>query len=517
MAELAVERPGDIYEALVVLPHIPKHDQLGEDSKRRRKCTPSPETNSPSKSVILSPSGALPSERIIVSLQETRFASYANYFPSGEVAIQKRFFLEPRHNHPETLFSYFPTNDNLPCRHIILPFHLRHNNTAFNAENSRILSHLFPDTREVSFDGYFLIFWLDRLPPKPWPITIAGVQPYLTLDPNDEGPTPPIKRPSRSIFRVSPELDGSEANADRVFEVARDFFLDAEIHITEIQYWGGFLVIVLEEKDTNLKKVPSSVAKCRCFYVYEQEMDRQLPARSAAKRVCDSGFGIIDNTKYDVLRPGVILSSVSSENEVSTETEHLTSSGVLVENEMGHKYLTVASHGVAYGENIFHPSSPGTEIGKLILEGPHTDIALAKLHDTTTFLNETFESATDGTDPVSLSGLVPAHEVQIGSTIYMNNPFTGYSEGTCGARSWTRVPSDDPHVPNLHWVKTQWSYLGQGFQEQLEDGVCGSAIWSESGKVLAFFRYAPASGPYKDWCMSIAAGNLIDRGYKLAT
>ncbi|EER36750.1 conserved hypothetical protein [Histoplasma capsulatum H143] len=150
------------------------------------------------------------------------------------------------------------------------------------------------------------------------------------------------------------------------------------------------------------------------------------------------------------------------------------------------------------------------------MELSHTDIALVKLHDEVKFENETFESPLSGATPTRLKEFVPANNTQIGSEIYMNNPYLGYSEGTCGPHVRMRVPNDDPNEPELQWIKARWLYLGQGFIDHLEDGICGSAIWNGDGDVIGFFRYAPRSGHFLDWCCAVAADNVIDRGFKIA-
>lgn len=102
--------------------------------------------------------------------------------------------------------------------------------------------------------------------------------------------------------------------------------------------------------------------------------------------------------------------------------------------------------------------------------------------------------------PTHLSGLDSAIDTTIGHDAFMNNPFTGYSEGTFGGCAIQRILSDDPGAPALTWVRVRWAYLGQGSLQSLEDGVCGSAIWKSDGKVVGFFRYAPALGCLLDWC-----------------
>lgn len=123
--------------------------------------------------------------------------------------------------------------------------------------------HLFPRTKRLLFDGYFLVFL--PLPPKPWPRTIAGVQPYFTTDPNDDGPMPSMKRMSKSRLFVDAEADVTHlppSQVDEAFKLVFNFFTKTEISITQVQYWGNFFMIVLEKEDTDL--------------YYSSPFDRQL-------------------------------------------------------------------------------------------------------------------------------------------------------------------------------------------------------------------------------------------------
>lgn len=162
-------------------------------------------------------------------------------------------------------------------------------------------------------DGYFLVFLFEVLPPKPWPVIIAGVQPYFTVDPNDNGPlAAPIKRSSRSLCRIYNELNarGLGGNQiDEAFDMLKKFFLDADISITELQYWGNFFIIVLENESTDLTIVPCAFGQVRCFYLYETEMGRPTRDNYTTRREQDPTVNVVDNTLYDHLRPGIMLSS----------------------------------------------------------------------------------------------------------------------------------------------------------------------------------------------------------------
>ncbi|KAH8700814.1 hypothetical protein BGW36DRAFT_375023 [Talaromyces proteolyticus] len=78
--------------------------------------------------------------------------------------------------------------DPIPSRHITLPFDIyKDRKTVFSSEVTDVLLMLYPQTTSLSFVGYFLIFHLTSLSPKPWPKTIGGVQSYFTIGENDMG------------------------------------------------------------------------------------------------------------------------------------------------------------------------------------------------------------------------------------------------------------------------------------------------------------------------------------------
>ncbi|KAE8421589.1 hypothetical protein BDV36DRAFT_304697 [Aspergillus pseudocaelatus] len=427
--------------------------------------------------------------------------------------LEDRIPLQLTHAHPEPQRR---VADLLPSRHVVLPFNLRHNRHALRGKAWEQLFNLFPDTISVSSDGYFLVFHLGSLPPKPWPITIAGVQPYFTTDLNDDGPIPPIKRASKTVLRVSAERNVTKlppARIDEAFDLVIDYFSSSKIPITEIQYWDTFFVIVLQSEEIDMAEVPSAIGHCRCYYLFEEEMGRPHPDEFLAQRIRDPNGDIVDNSKYDVLRPGVML---GSERHPISGLELRTTSGVLVEDFRGERYITAASHGFPHGDRVFHPSAGGREIGHLTMELTYTDIAIVKLHENVQFVNETFEATSLGVPPTTLVDFIPADETQIGSEVYMNNPFTGYSEGTCGPHSRLRIPSDDPYQGSIQWIKARWVYMGQGFIDRPEDGVCGSAVWNENGQVLGFFCYAGRPEQLRDWRFMVASDNIMEKGFKIA-
>ncbi|KAE8347319.1 hypothetical protein BDV24DRAFT_157614 [Aspergillus arachidicola] len=208
-------------------------------------------------------------------------------------------------------------------------------------------------------------------------------------------------------------------------------------------------------------------------------MGRPYPDEFSVQRIRDLTGDIVDNGEYELLRPGVILSS--KRHPISGMELH-TTSGVLVEDFGGDRYTATALDGVPHGDGTFHPCAGRREIGRLSMELGKPDISIVKRNENVQF---------------------------IGSEVYMNNPFTGYCEGTCGPHSKLRFPSDDPSEGSIKWIQARWAYMGQGFSERPDDSVCGSAVWNENGQVLGFLRYAEKLEPLKDWCFMVASDSIM--------
>ncbi|KAB8214231.1 hypothetical protein BDV33DRAFT_196279 [Aspergillus novoparasiticus] len=289
--------------------------------------------------------------------------------------------------------------DHLPTRHVVLPFNLRLNKKALDREAWDQLCNLFPAIIGVSSLDYFLVFYFGSLPPKPWPSIIAGIQPYFTTALNDDGPTPPINRASKSRLRISAERNPCKT---------------------------------LRSKCQASARMPT----------------RPYPAEFSAQRIRDPTGDIMENSEYELLCPGVMH---SSERHPIGGMKLRTTSGVLVEDFRGKRYMATASHGVPDGDRAFHPCAGSREIGHLSMD---LNVQL---------VNETFESTSLEVPPTTLVDFIPANDTQIGSEVYMSNPFTGYCEGTCGPHSRLRIPSDDPSEASIKWIKARWVYMGHAF------------------------------------------------------
>ncbi len=500
-------------------------------SSRKRRVTPTTEAMSPKRiAVVASPGTVSP---LLNSINRSSFPNPLGWFRTAQLAhIGKILALLQGHNsNPDSLdlrlSLYNPTFSNPlfqgmpaqgqemppPARHVILQFNLRDETDAlYDNEKRKILMSIFPGTVGVSSDRRFLYLQQVTMPPKPWPVTIAGLPLYLSLD-MGPGPMPPLKPVHRKNGSIAGDRDGRDMEDwEPLFHVIKGHFQGLGVSITEVMYWGNFVIIVLKHRDTDLGKLPWHAANIGCFYLFDDEMGR--PSAPQARRLLDPAPGNPDNSQYGTLQPG--LRVTSSYLPSSPGMFLSTTTGVLLKDGVGNEFMTVASRGfpAECGTRVFHalPGS-GRNIGEIIMEISHTDIGLVKLLDTESFSNITFQN-NNIMRSIQLKKLVRAKECRGGDPVCLDSPDTGFIDGTFMTTSFQAIPSDG-NSPAQNWVFTALFYGGQDSAIKLPEGMCGSAIWNEDGDVLGFFRYAPKEGVMRDWCAGIAADELINRGFTL--
>jgi hypothetical protein len=399
-----------------------------------------------------------------------------------------------------------------------MPFNLHFDPDALHdAKNRAMLAAIFPGNVGIGTDGRFLIFEQETIPPKPWPKTVAGLPIYLTTEAGlPQMPKPRGRRAGRQNALIAEDIEGRDmADWRPLFEAIRGHFISTGIAITEVMYWVDHIMIVLEDRETDLSQLPRKAAGLPCLYLYDNEMGR--PSTARARRLTQPLPGNPDNSEYMELRPGVRVSSTYAPSGAGAGDFLSTTAGVLVKDQLGDEFMTVASHGFpdARSTAVFHPQPTGGRcIGEVMVEVTHTDVALVQLQRGEHFCNVTFENDILP-EPVQLRRLLSSRRSLTQEGIYLDAPDSGCIEGQMLLTSYRRVPVNDPHSPELQWIFTVWAYTGQDSASDLPDGICGSPIWTEAGDVLGFFWYAPAGGVLKDWCASVAADELIDRGFTL--
>ncbi|KAK3363871.1 hypothetical protein B0T25DRAFT_470095 [Lasiosphaeria hispida] len=488
---------------------------LALSSSRKRQITPTAEATSPKRIAVITRPGAV--SPLLNCIHRSTFPNPLGWFRMAELAhIDQRLPLYER-IFPNPLFqgTLAQGPQMLPlARHIILPFDLRDQpDNVFDHDKRELVMSIFPGTTGIACDSIFIILQLHTLPPKPWPLTIGGVPLYLTLQIGSGGPIPQGRFVGSRNGSIAKDQKGrGMKDWEPLFHIIKGHFQGLGVSITEVMYWGDFVIIILKHHDVDMEKLPSQAAKIRCLYLFDDQMGR--PSAPQARCLTDPTPGNPDNSQYNTLQPG--LRVTSSYLPSNPDTFLSTTSGVLLKDQVGNEFMTVASHGfpAECGTQVFHAQpGNGRKIGELIMEISHTDITLVKLQDTETFSNMTFQS-NNSPNQIQLKKLVPVKGRQRYEEVSLDSPDTGLINGSLVVTSFQAVPSDN-NSPVLQWVFTTWIYGGQDSAINLPEGMCGSAIWNEDGDVLGFFRYAPKEGVMKDWCAGIAADELIDRGFAL--
>jgi hypothetical protein len=141
-----------------------------------------------------------------------------------------------------------------------------------------------------------------------------------------------------------------------------------------------------------------------------------------------------------------------------------TTSGVLLQNLIGDKFVTAASDAISNTGEIYQQYTPNefTEIGKAVDEISFTDVAIVQLSDGVTFENETFETE-DGGAPTFTRLFGESEDVFQFSQVYLNSPFTGYGDGVGAATSIKieNTPSVHPEEDGLRFIAYEWFFTGQ--------------------------------------------------------
>ena len=158
-------------------------------------------------------------------------------------------------------------------------------------------------------------------------------------------------------------------------------------------------------------------------------------------------------------------------------------SGLLVEDAQGHRYVTCALHGFLSDGIVFHPDPiRGRPIGKVVQSFPNADVGLVRLEPGIRYTNEFFESK-EG----RVSGVTPRRFAtsEMGDIIEMDNPFNGSCAGITVGRNYV--------LENDLYHRHHWQIFERGIKA--EDRSCGSPNLDGNGEVAAIFRFADSENP----------------------
>ena len=306
-------------------------------------------------------------------------------------------------------------------------------------------------------------------------------------------------------------LKGSTKYSTDVLRAVIDHFEEVQIGIRDV-FWFSGCWIITTVKEIDPKFLPAQIGRCPTWYRSVAENPDPDPAALRMK----APYGVdYDDSNYvtttdAVLRPGIMLSSsvkAISTNGQMEESWKTTTSGILVANDTGELFVTVASHGFEDDGLVYHPNpKDGKVIGKIVASLPYTDISMMKLNTGLRYINETFgnDLEPDGTIINGLAADYRPH-MRMYDEVTMNNPFSGYCTGVVLATG-ARITGE----PNKRYVLHEWYIFENG--EQAADGSCGSPVLDAQGSVAGMFRFKQKdSGD----CLCVAAVEMREYGYEI--
>lgn len=371
-----------------------------------------------------------------------------------------------------------------------------------HAEQQKILD-LFPDCTELSIRPPFIIICSKTLPPKPWPVTLAGLALYFTTDPFAD----PL---NRGLGGRGPDLKiAVEIHRTRLpkLETFKEVFASLDkldIKATDLQWIAGQFYALTNTQPENKwrSKYPATINGVLINYHFGEEA-----TYDRGSRLIPPNDKVYDNSIYQKLCPGVLFSS----------RDAMTTSGVCVTDRSGAKYITAAAHNFSgQGDEVWHPDGNGVHVGNICHIIGDNDIALVKLNDGNKYARQTFhESETKLAKP--FNDLIDVSKLKLFTLISLDSPMNGHMDGQLLGTRIRRIPSDEAVRPH-EYLQGQLVYFGNG--EDILDGSRGAVVWTaenDNGEgdwnVLGQFGFKLAG---TDICYCPTYSVLPQLGYSLS-
>lgn len=373
-----------------------------------------------------------------------------------------------------------------------------------------IFKRSFPTLQAVELSAPYLIVRFAQLPPSPWPFTVGGLPLQFTNSEYGGHFNPGVLgRGSQELNTIN--LRRGDTLSESVLKQALETVRAKGIKVHQMFCFDNFWSITIPD-GTDLNRVPKVVAGQACCYKFESESADYDYAALRAKVPLGIDY---DDTNYAaapdaLLRPGIMVSSsawTAMENGKLVDFYKKTTSGILVTNENGESFITVATHGFEIDGLVYHPNPiSGSVIGRIIEKLPGTDISIARLEKGLRYTNHTFGTETSP-EGIKASGISPSYPPHLRryDTINMNNPYSGYAEGTVLAVG-LRIAEEGETT----YVQHTWNLFENGSEPV--DGSCGSPIFDDQGMVVGLFRFK-MSGDQE--CLAVSAMELKRFGYDI--
>ena len=371
-------------------------------------------------------------------------------------------------------------------------------------DEQKFIFDLFPSCTCLTTRPPFLIVCCQRLPPKPWPVTLAGLPLYLTSDPDAEprdignlGLGPGLTVDAKIHRTLLPGLE----TFIQIFSALDEY----DTKTTKLQWVSGIFLAMTKSKpkDGWRLKYPKAVNGVIIGYVFgEDAIDERAPrVKFPHGRTCD-------DSEYSELCPGVMIQSRTKQ----------TTSGVCVRDRSGAKYMTAAAHAFSdVGDEVWHPNDNGVHVGNFSKKLGDSDIALVKLRDGIKYSRQTFHNP--GTPTAKpFKDFVDVKTLKTYTRVMMNTPLNGHVEGSLIGVQVHRSPTDEAVRP-WEYLPAALTYFGNGGHTILE-GSGGAVLWTAENDngdgdwiVLGQFRFQVLG---KDICYCPTYSQMAFLGYSLS-
>jgi hypothetical protein len=410
--------------------------------------------------------------------------------------------------------------------HITMPFSLRQNGIPCNPsqEQAIAIAEKFPTCKEISYQHPFLVVVVRELPPKPWPVFLAGLPLAITTTeiPLGLGGMPRHFPAELQSVTVPGIIERYKTPSENTMLQVYHLLNERGAGIDEIQWDGCWLYAVGSQKPQEgwEERLPARVNDLPVTYIWgRKDMDEH-----AQRKKLPTQTEIDDSNYIGDLRPGVVLTGLHN----NMESIIGTTSGVYVRSPIsGKNFITVAAHGftAGVGDYIYHPKVSVTDgnpddrnqIARIERLFGDTDIALAELKPGMTYSRTTFSELDSPMQPFRrFKDLRPENAMRPGDYVYMNTPFNGVCEGSLMRVSWCfqRATEKHPKQQETRTLISLFTYWGNGSNLFLE-GCCGGVIWDKNLDVLGQFRYQDKDGQMLAYAPTFTP--LIENGYQLSS